>query len=131
MRNEAPFLLVLLGLAVACGPAGPTPAQLTSPNGIATCEAAFGMWIDMANSLNSPSVNVVDEIVRGESLQRRVFELCRLEEAERYNRELPIQIAPGVTKPMIVPDFRTFAESECIDEGPLLDGTALCAEVRK
>jgi hypothetical protein len=30
---------------------------------------------------------------------------------------------------MIEPDVRTFADAECVDESPLLDGTALCAEV--
>lgn len=71
----------------------------------------------------------MDGIVRSESVQRQVFELCSLDEAERHNIEIPLEPAPGIREPMIQPDFRTFAEVECIDESPLFDGTALCAEV--
>ncbi len=80
-------------------------------------------------SLNSPGVDIVDTMVRQERIERRIFELCTLEEAERFNREMPIELAPGHTEPMIEPDFQTFAEVECVDESPLLDGTPLCAEV--
>ena len=66
-----------------------------------------------------------------ENVQRRVFELCRLDEAEALNQELQIEDAPGLRRPLIEPDMRTFAETECVDEAPLLDGTALCDEVRE
>jgi hypothetical protein len=64
-----------------------------------------------------------------EIIQRRVFELCTLDEAERMNNQMPLEVAPGVSKPMIEPDFRAFASVECVDEAPLLDGTRVCAEV--
>ena len=130
MASQWPLLLVAIALVLGCGPAAPTPADRSLPS-LDTCEAAYRAWIENAAALNSPDVEIIDQLVRGESVQRRVFELCRLEEAERYNRELPIEIAPGIKEPMIEPDFRTFAEVECVDEGPLLAGTALCAEVGK
>lgn len=84
-----------------------------------------------AASLNSPGVDAAETLVAQESVQRRVFELCTLAEAERYNREILLEVAPGISEPLIEPDFGTFAEVECIDEAPLLDGTPLCDEVAR
>ena len=94
-----------------------------------SCRQAFQRWIDGAASLNSPGTEVIDTVASLESVQRRVFELCSLDEAERLNQEIQIEYAPGVRQPMIEPDMRTFADIECVDESPLLDGTRLCAEV--
>ena len=68
-------------------------------------------------------------LVTQEAVQRRVFELCSLADAERHNKEMLLETAPGMSEPLIEPDFRTFAELECVDEVPLLNGTPLCAEV--
>jgi hypothetical protein len=38
-------------------------------------------------------------------------------------------LVAAVSQPLIEPDVRTFADVECVDESPLLDGTRLCAEV--
>lgn len=121
--------LLLPALIVACGPMTFAPSAASQGSSLATCDAAFRQWVGLAASLNSPGVDFGDQLVRGEAFQRRVFELCSLEEAERLNREVPIEYVPGRPQPMIEPDFRTFAEVECVDEAPLLDGTPLCAEV--
>lgn len=62
-------------------------------------------------------------LVTQEAVQRRVFELCSLADAERHNKEMLLETAPGMSEPLIEPDFRTFAELECVDEVPLLNGT--------
>ena len=82
-----------------------------------------------AASLNSPGPDLVPTIADQEQVQRRVFELCGLDEAERLNRELQVEYVPGLRQPLIEPDMKTFAEVECVDESPLLDGTRMCAEV--
>ena len=105
------------------------PSDSFSAATFVDCRAAFRAWVDEAGSLNGPDENIVDSVIQGELIQRRVFELCTLEEAERFNREMPIEQVPGVNAPMIQPDFRLFAEVECVDESPLLDGTPLCSEV--
>lgn len=120
--------LLLPALIVACGPTF-APSAASQGSSLATCDEAFRQWVALAASLNSPGVDFGEQFVRGEAVQRRVFELCSLAEAERLNREVPIEYVPGRPQPMIEPDFRTFAEVECVDEAPLLDGTALCAEV--
>jgi len=73
----------------------------------------------------------VDLLVDQEHVQRRIFALCTLEQAERFNQEILLEVAPGVRQPMIEVDFKTFAEIECVDELPLLDGTRLCAEIQR
>jgi hypothetical protein len=134
VRKIGALLPALVVALVSCGgtAGGPTstalPSSFVAPS-FATCEAAFRSWIANAASMNSPGVDVMALAVASEAVQRRVFELCSLAEAERLNREVPIEYVPGRPKPMIEPDFRTFAEVECVDEAPLLDGTPLCAEV--
>jgi hypothetical protein len=95
----------------------------------ADCRAAFQAWVDNASALNSPGTELVESLEVSDQLERRVFELCSLAEAERYDREIQVQYAPGIQQPLIEPDMRTFADAECVDESPLLDGTPLCAEV--
>ena len=118
-------------LMAACSPTASTTrgAAYFDATTLVSCREAFRVWVDGAASLNSPDTDLVDTLVIQESVQRRVFELCSLVEAEKYNREMPLEVAPGIVEPMIEPDFRTFAEVECIDESPLLDGTPLCEDV--
>lgn len=116
-------------LGSGCGTQAATGRIVSDPQSLTSCKSAFRAWIDGADSLNGLGADFVELAVQQEQIQRRVFELCTLTEAEEYNIEMPIQIAPGVTGPMIEPDFRTFADVECVDESPLLDGTPLCAEV--
>ena len=118
-------------LVAACSPTASSTRGAASfdATSLASCDDAFRVWVDGAASLNSPDTDLVDTLVIQESVQRRVFELCSLVEAEKYNREIPLEVAPGIVEPMIEPDVRTFAEIECIDESPLLDGTPLCEEV--
>jgi hypothetical protein len=135
------LVLVVPGVLLACSsppPASsPTPSPTTSAvaaalpgtSTIQTCEEGFRVWVEGSRALNDPGVDLADRLVGLEFIQRRVFQLCTLAEAERLNREIPLELAPGVSKPLIEPDFTTFAEIECVDEGPLLEGTALCAEV--
>jgi hypothetical protein len=85
--------------------------------------------VGQSASLNSPGADLVGILIDQELVERRIFELCTLEQAERFNQQILLEIAPGISQPMIEPDFRTFAEVECVDEAPLLDGTPLCAEV--
>jgi hypothetical protein len=121
------LVLVILG-----GCSGPTPVpspSIPAAPSVSTCRDAFARWVGGAVSLNSPGADRVATLADQELVQRRVFELCSLPEAERLNRELPVEYAPGVRKPLIEPDMRTFADVECVDESPLLDGTRLCAEV--
>ena len=115
-------------LLVGCGVSRqPPPAD---PSGeLATCKAAYRHWVDQAESLNAAGADIGELLVAQEAVQRRVFELCTLAEAEQHNREMLLSVAPGIVEPLIQPDVRTFAEIECVDEGPLLEGTALCAEV--
>jgi hypothetical protein len=127
-------LVTAIGLVLAAlsGCSGPTPAPSSSiavTPSLSTCRDAFGRWVGGAASLNSPGTDRVAILADQELVQRRVFELCGLAEAERLNLELKIEYAPGVRQPLIEPDMRTFADVECVDESPLLDGTRLCAEV--
>ena len=121
------FAVVLSGgtiLVVACGsPTAPSPAAS------GTCRASYQAWVDNASSLNRPGTDVTAALVAGEELERRVFESCSLAEAERLNLEILVEYGPGITEPLIKPDMKSFAEIECVDESPLLDGTRLCAEV--
>jgi hypothetical protein len=120
-------------LVLACS----SPSDAPEPGGAAsldansptTCEDAFHLWVEGAASLNSPEVDLEVTLGVMETVQRRVFELCSLAEAERYNHEILWEPAQGISQPLIETDFRTFAEIECVDESPLLDGTSLCAEV--
>jgi hypothetical protein len=125
----------LIGLALliaaATGSACATPSRTPNIVALSTCEAAFRAWVDGADSLNDPGANVVEIVAAQERVQRRVFELCTLAEAERFNREMPLTPAAGVSTPMIEPGIRSFAEVECVDEAPLLEGTRLCTEVRR
>jgi hypothetical protein len=130
MRSLA--VLWLLVLVLACAPApAPQPDRVGSIDAasLTNCKDAFRIWVDGAESLNSPDVDLAETLFEQEVVQRRVFELCSLAEAERYNVEMPWEPAPGISQPLIEPDVRTFAEIECVDESPLLDGTPLCAEV--
>ena len=96
---------------------------------LASCEQAYGAWVEKSESLNDPGADIAEVLLESETIQGQVFELCRLPEAEHWNKQIPIEYAPGIKRPMIEPDFRTFAELECVEESPLLDGTALCGEV--
>lgn len=98
---------------------------------LTSCREAFTAWVGGSATLNTPGTDILEVVVTGERIQRRVFELCSLAEAEALNQELQIEHAPGVRLPLIEPDMRTFAEVECVDESPLLDGTPLCDEVRR
>jgi hypothetical protein len=126
--------LAIAALGLGCGgrapnpPPSPAPTAL-DPAGLATCEAAFRVWVGLAAAINDPDTDVLDNVLAGEGVERRVFELCSLADAERLNHDVPVEYVPGQPEPMIQPDFRTFAEVECVDESPLLDGTPLCAEV--
>ena len=111
-------------MEVAAPSADPRLAALTN------CEEAFRAWVQNAEALNEPDSDFTGLLVGGERIQRRVFELCSLAEAERFNQEIQLTNPIG-SEPMIQPDFRTFAEIECVDESPLLDGTPLCSEVRR
>ena len=131
-RATAFGILVALAL-VACSTtptAQPsTRAATFDPSVLATCRAAFTEWVGGSGTLNTPGTDTVELLVTMERVQRRVFELCTLAEAEALNTELQIEDAPGFRRPLIEPDIRTFASVECVDESPLLDGTALCKEV--
>ena len=120
----------LLGCASAVASSRPTSGGPTADAAaLATCDQAFGAWINLAEGLNAPGADLAQLLFQQEQIERRVFELCTLAQAEALNRNQPVEIAPGVTKPLIEPDFRTFADVECVDESPLLDGTPLCVEV--
>ena len=138
MRTAARVIVLLpLAALMACSLRSAEPsssssgraAGLPDPASLHTCEETFRVWVEGSGALNDPGAVFAEQIVGLESIQRRVFELCTLAEAERFNREILVEVAPGLTEPLIKPDFRTFAEVECVDESPLLDGTRLCAEV--
>lgn len=124
-------LVAIAGVTLACSVAPPPTGDPTADPATLnqTCEQAFVAWVELSARLNEPGVDVADVLFRQEVQQRSVFELCSLAEAERLNVEHPVELVSGISRPMIEPDFRTFAEVECVDEAPLLDGTALCAEV--
>lgn len=98
---------------------------------LVTCEESFQAWVDGAASLNDPNVDLVEAIAVQETIQLRVFESCTLADAEKYNTEILLEMAPGDRRPLIEPDFRKFAEVECVDESPLFDDTSICAEVAR
>lgn len=131
MSRLAAAGLISIVVVAACTstPAATGDATVDPATQGQTCEEAFVAWVDTASRVNQPGANVADLLFSQEVQQRTVFELCTLVEAERYNVDHPVELVGGVTKPMIEPDFRTFAEVECVDESPLLDGTRLCAEV--
>lgn len=104
--------------------ASPVSALLPDPAALTDCADAFEVWaVDGSAALNSGG-DMIETIAAMEGLQRRVFELCSLADAEQLNRDVLVD-----GRSMIEPDFRTFAEVECADEAPLLDGTSLCVEV--
>lgn len=119
--------VVLVSLA-GCSSRDAASASPASPR-FSTCRDAFAGWVAGAASLNSPGTDLVATLADQERVQRRVFESCGLDEAERLNQELQVEYAPGIRRPLIEPDMRTFADVECVDEAPLFDGTRLCAEV--
>jgi hypothetical protein len=119
------LLLATAAVAVACG----SPAPSVNPSASTSCREAFQAWVDNASSLNRPGTDVTAALVAGEGLERRVFEACSLAEAEQLNLEILVEYQPGSKEPLIKPDMRSFAEIECVDESPLLDGTRLCGEV--
>jgi hypothetical protein len=123
--------LVALVVAAACATSAPSSAPVSAPvsASFGTCEDAFRAWVANAESLNSPDVDLTGQLLNGEQIQHGVFALCRLDEAERLNHEILLRDPSGGGRPMIEPDFRTFAEVECVDESPLFDDTAVCAEV--
>lgn len=86
---------LVLGL-LAC--AGPTPtAQPDASNGAvvaATCEQAFTAWVATNGTVNTPGTDPIAIFLAMQPLERRVFELCSLDQAERHNREMIIQDAP-------------------------------------
>jgi hypothetical protein len=112
-------------------PSPPPGASLPDPASLHACEETFRVWVEGSPALNDPGVDMVGQMGALELIQKRVFELCPLAEAERLNHQFPLEVGPGVTKALIEPDFKTFAEVECVDESPLLDGTPLCAEVAR
>jgi hypothetical protein len=116
--------MILLGCSTHAPPSSPS----TPPTGSA-CRDAFARWVGGAAALNSPGTDLAASLAEQEQVQRSVFERCGLDEAERLNNELQVEYAPGVRQPLIEPDMRTFADVECVDEAPLLNGTRLCAEV--
>ena len=119
--------IVLSAATVLVGACG--SPSVPSPSTSGTCRASYQAWVDNASSLNRPGTDVTAALVAGEGLERRVFESCSLAEAERLNLEILVEYQPGIAEPLIKPDMKSFAEIECVDESPLLDGTRLCAEV--
>jgi hypothetical protein len=123
----------LIASLLAC--AGPAPTAKTSArNGIvvaATCEQAYAAWVGTSGTVNTPGTDPIAIFLSTQPLERRVFELCSLDEAERHNREMIIRDAPGTSHRLLDPDVRTFAEVECVDDAELIGGTPLCAEVSK
>jgi hypothetical protein len=95
-----------------------------------TCREAFEVWVEGSSpGVVDPGTDIIGGVVAMEGVQRRIFELCTLAEAEALNQELQVEDPPGQRRPLIEPDMKTFAEVECVDESPLLDGTTLCNEV--
>ena len=127
MKRLAVMCWFLLLLLLACSPAAEGPhfdgAASFDAATLNTCEGAFRRWVDESVSLNDPDVDLTETLSLLEAIQRRVFELCSLAEAERYNLEVLWKPSPGISQPLIEVGFRTFAEIECVDEAPLLDGT--------
>lgn len=120
-------LMAVALLVAAC------QTQPTSPAGalmeLTTCQAAFEAWVGISSTLNTPGTDPVEVFLSAQVPEKRVFELCSLDEAEGHNLELQIHDAPGLSRSLIEPDIRTFAEVECLDDVELLGGTPLCAEV--
>lgn len=124
--------LAIAALLAACS--GPTPGSSASdtfdPAALRTCRQAFEVWVEGSRPRAlGTGTDIVGGVVAMERVQRRLFELCTLAEAEALNEELQVEDPPGQRRPLIEPDMRTFAEVECVDESPLFDGTALCNEV--
>jgi hypothetical protein len=124
--------LAIAALLAACS--GPTPNPSTGatfdPAALQTCRQAFEVWVEGSRPrVVEPGSDILGGVVAMERVQRRLFELCTLAEAEALNQELEVEDPPGHRRPLIEPDMRTFAEVECVDESPLFDGTALCNEV--
>ena len=121
--------MVLAALVVACGRPPDQPVPSIGSPAESTCRSAFAEWVASAAALNSPGADLVAGLAGQDRVQRAVFERCSLAEAESLNRELQVEYVPGVRQPLIRPDMRTFAETECVDESPEFDGTRVCAEV--
>ena len=124
--------LAIAALLAACS--GPTtsssPAATFDPGALRTCRQAFEVWVEGSRPrVVGTGTDIVGGVVAMERVQRRLFELCTLAEAEALNQELQVEDPPGQRRPLIEPDMKTFAEVECVDDSPLFDGTALCNEV--
>lgn len=124
--------LAIGALLAACS--GPTPGSSAGatfdPAALRTCRQAFEVWVEGSRPrVEDTGTDIVGGVVAIERVQRRVFELCTLAEAEALNQELQVEDPPGQRRPLIEPNMKTFAEVECVDESPLFDGTALCNEV--
>ncbi len=114
-------VLWVLVLVLACAPAPalqPDRVRSIDAASLTNCKDAFRIWVDGAQALNSADVDLTETLFEQEVVQRRVFELCSLAEAEMYNVEMLWEPAPGISQPLIERDFRTFAEIECVDESP-------------
>ena len=121
-----------LGKSGAAGYArGELPVLRNGAVVAATCEQAFTAWVGTSGTVNTPGTDPIAIFLSTQPLERRVFELCSLDEAERHNREMIIQDALGYSHRLLDPDVRTFAEVECVDDAELIGGTPLCAEVGK
>jgi hypothetical protein len=115
-----------IGFVIGCQ----TPvASVDDLAALTTCRAAFERWVAGDAALNEEGTDIVAVIASQERIQRRVFELCGLAEAELLDDQVHPKRPPGIVERMIEPDMRTFAEVECVDEVPLLNGTKLCTEV--
>lgn len=124
--------LAIAALLAACS--GPTPGSSAGatfdPGALRSCREAFEVWVEGSRPrVVDPGADILGGAVAMERVQRRMFELCTLAEAEALNEELQVEDPPGQRRPLIEPDMKTFAEVECVDESPLFDGTALCNEV--
>ena len=97
-------LMIPIGIALAllggCSAHPPPSAVQPSPS-FASCRDAFAGWVAGAASLNSPGTDLIPTIADQEQVQRRVFELCGLDEAESLNRELQVEYVPGLRQPLI------------------------------
>ena len=128
-RRVATFAIAAL-LAACSGTTPSSSAATFDPSALRTCRQAFEVWVDGSRPrVVDPGTDILAGVVALERVQRRLFELCTLAEAEALNQELQVEDPPGQRRPLIEPDMKTFAEIECVDESPLFDGTALCNEV--
>ena len=120
--------------ALLAGCSGPIPSSSAGatfdPGALRACRQAFEVWVEGSRPrVVDAGTDIVGGVVAMELVQRRIFELCTLAEAEALNQELQVEDPPGPRRPLIEPDMKTFAEVECVDESSLFGGTALCIEV--